>query len=489
MVDAAQKPAKGLLELRLGRRAAGKSARNMISRTETQRRLPGLAEAINAAVFGLFFSYAIWFLMAHGHELNSDYVYHGGGAWVPDRQLRTSLSLGASLLFTLWMGLNYSSRPAGAERPLARIFLTALALRLVPAMTTFGATTDMATFEFVQKAALSGNHDLYMGHAPYLPFISYVLHLLGLMNVVLRLPAYFVIKLVPVAFDSAMIFPIFLLTGDRGAAGKYAWNPATMMISAIHGQFDAVTMFFVVLALYFVSGKASRVASGLCFGAAVQSKWWPVMLSPVILLRLKGKDAAVFVLSWVAVFLAFSFPYLSSDPGLMLKPFEYLGVPRDYGIAGLMYYLTKLTHAERSVFSVLIHILRVVCIIGLAWAVVVSRKWEATSSAFFILLTFYLLCPGWAVQYFEWLTVFLFLTGRYRSVLYHLFTVFLFLAYFLIVAFNSSGMLGMSEGDTRMALMFVSLLLVAAAVPLWRSMLESNGAAARPDPEPVPDAA
>jgi hypothetical protein len=247
------------------------------------------------------------------------------------------------------------------------------------------------------------------------------------------------------------------------------------MISAVHGQFDPITLFFLLLALYFWE-KNRRAPSGLAFGAAVQSKWWPVMLAPAILIRMKTRDIAVFAVSWLAVFLIFSFHYLVQNPGLLLSPFNYHGVPRDYGITGAAYRLTvDILHLDWHVFNVILTESGLISLVFTAWSIYESRKWKLTPAVFFIILSFYLLCPGWSVQYYAWLTAFMFLFGFHNSRFYAAVAAFIFIIYFFLVVFDLTTLMRMNQYLVRASLAFASLFVIAAAVPMWLGLYKNKG--------------
>lgn len=274
-----------------------------------------------------------------------------------------------------------------------------------------------------------------------------------------------------------MIFPVFALTKNLDNAEKYAWNPVTVMIGAVHGQFDSITLFFLLAALYFSVSRKNTHSAGLSFAAAFQSKWWPVMLAPAFLLRLKLKDIIIFCASWLALFLIFSSPYLGPHPGLMLKPFHYLGVNRDYGITGVIYYLTNhLFHANPNVFRWSVIAVMLFCFIAVGWSLYAARKWELGASVFFTLLTFYIFCPGWSVQYYAWPAVLMFLFGLHKSRLYAAFTAIVFLIYFSVVAFDFAKLAGLCDCDFRNVLALASMFIILyAGVPLWRKIHKNNG--------------
>ena len=273
-----------------------------------------------------------------------------------------------------------------------------------------------------------------------------------------------------------MVVPVYLLTGKRTYADKYAWNPVTIMVCAVHGQFDSLTIFFTMLALFFTAYKRCPLAAGLSFGTAFQSKWWPAMLVPALFFRMRLREIFVFLFSWLAVFLAFSFPYLKLDPGLLAKPFSYLGVPVDYGITGVAHYMIlDLLHLKEVVFDITLGAVRLVCAAAVAWSLFVSRKWDLAGSIAFTILTFYIFCPGWSVQYYSWLAALMFLKGLHRSRLYAAFAIFVFLVYFLVVVFDFGTMTRINDRDIRNVLAFGSMCIVLASIPLWLSLLKKRG--------------
>ena len=74
------------------------------------------------------------------------------------------------------------------------------------------------------------------------------------------------------------------------AAWLYVFNPITIMVAAYQGQFDAVPLFFIVLAWYFYEQSQHNDGnySGAAWftGLAILSKTWPFILAPILFLRL-----------------------------------------------------------------------------------------------------------------------------------------------------------------------------------------------------------
>ena len=378
------------------------------------------------------------------------------------------ISYCAAFMYIVWAALNFFYGKRGGNPSVFYIFLTAFALRLVPAMIIYGANPDMRNFVLSQNAAAEGHWETAVARMPYLPFFSYILLLISKINFSLQLPEYFVIKLVPVFFDSALAAALFYITRDRNKAMHYAWNPVTILIFAGHGQFDSITLFFLVTALYLYGKSAGAAGPGLLYGAAFQSKWWTIMLLPVFLIRMKPLKSAIFFACWSLILFLFSVLYLKYDPGLLLIPFKYSGIARDYGISGFSHYIIiRLFHAGPEVYAAVLSLIKAACAAAIVWSVIISRKTGIIKSAFFVILTFYILCPGWSIQYFSWLALFLFLADMENKRFLKDVFLMIFIIYFTVVLYNIPSFFGFSQVDLRNAFSIISFILSVSAVPLW----------------------
>ena len=125
------------------------------------------------------------------------------------------------------------------------------------------------------------------------------------------------VKLPVLAADLAIV-ALLGAWGSRTGRGLvpawlYALHPVSVLVGAFHGQFDAVALFFVLLAVVdFEAGR--RDVSALALAAAVALKSFPVLLLPVFLLtpgmtpRARARFTALVVLP-VALLLV---PYAAS---------------------------------------------------------------------------------------------------------------------------------------------------------------------------------
>jgi hypothetical protein len=88
----------------------------------------------------------------------------------------------------------------------------------------------------------------------------------------------------PVLAAELALIALLARAGGRTAAWVYALHPVSLLVSACHGQFDAVAMLFVLLA---VRAQAARRfdAAALSLAAAIGLKSFPILLLPAFLLH------------------------------------------------------------------------------------------------------------------------------------------------------------------------------------------------------------
>ncbi|TMR99122.1 glycosyltransferase family 87 protein [Nonomuraea basaltis] len=115
-------------------------------------------------------------------------------------------------------------------------------------------------------------------------------------------------RLVTVLSDLVLVLLVGKLASPEQEATRrfqYACSPLAVMVAAIHGQVEPVSLMFLVGA--YLMARADRgLAAGILFGLALSAKSWPIILLPVILLMLSTwRQRVVAVLAGGAVPLLF----------------------------------------------------------------------------------------------------------------------------------------------------------------------------------------
>ncbi len=176
-------------------------------------------------------------------------------------------------------------------------------------------------------------------------------------------------------------------------AGLYAFNPVPLIGFAAQGHFDAMLIFFVLLALW-LRERRYTVWSWIALGLAVQTKLVAVLLVPLFLRR--GGWRAAWVGGAIAV-LPF-LPY-SADINAWLSGVHHFGA--DLGFNGSIHALASMAFGSRAGAAALCAALLILWI-----ALVTFLETDLWRSAFFALGGLIVLSPIVHYWYVSWALVF-----------------------------------------------------------------------------------
>lgn len=262
-------------------------------------------------------------------------------------------------------------KPVGSRAllPYAAIFIVAAAARLIVAYLFFGSV-DIVN-DTVDSARLL-DRSLFGAHVPYLPGVHLLLWLGGQLAVRSGLPVAFCYKLFPCLFDSLTAVLIALWSGDRARSLRlgylYAFAPVPVIVIALHGQWDSVFLYFLILSIFLLrlDTRAGEVLAGIAFVLSIVAKPVAAPLLPflfpapwllfgrrsdrraqvrtVTLIAAMGVTAAAYLLLLAAMDsslgigeVRYIFSYAQHGVQLMgFRLFADLGLPRSIGLVSLL---------------------------------------------------------------------------------------------------------------------------------------------------------
>jgi len=228
------------------------------------------------------------------------------------------------------------------------------------------------------------------------------------------------VKLPVLAADVAIV-ALLASWGARTGRGLlpawlYALHPVSVLVGAFHGQFDAVALFFVLLAVFdFDAGR--RDASALALAAAIGIKAFPVLLLPVFLLmpgltvRARARFAALAVLP-VALLLV---PYALADLGALRRELFGYGGIADLGWIGFwrglrLLHTGVLARSEAAHWSGPVAVSKALALLAEAAVLVAmaSRRvrWPLAEACLAALLAFLVFYGSLSAQYLLWVVPF-----------------------------------------------------------------------------------
>jgi hypothetical protein len=202
------------------------------------------------------------------------------------------------------------------SRALAGPLLLALALRLLAIGASDRVVADVGRYEKVSRHLLEVSWNPYETKRlyPYPPPWAAVEAAAGALARRGVLPFAIAVKLPVLAADLLIVALLGLAARERRAPSAAPWlyaaHPVALLIGAVHGQFDAIPLLGVLLALSALA-HGRRDASALALSAAIATKSFPVLLLP--LLAAHGRADLRSTLRYV---------FLATAPGaLLLVPF------------------------------------------------------------------------------------------------------------------------------------------------------------------------
>jgi len=229
------------------------------------------------------------------------------------------------------------------SRALAGPLLLALALRLLAIGLSDRVVADVERYEKVSRHLLDVSWNPYETRRlyPYPPPWAAVEAGAGALARRGVLPFAVAVKLPVLAADLLIVALLALAAraarAPSAAPWLYAAHPVALLVGGSHGQFDAIPLAFVLLALAALA-RGRRDASALALAAAIATKSFPVLLVP--LLATAGRADLRSVLRYVALAAApvalLLLPFALADIQALLRELAAYSGIADFGWTGLL---------------------------------------------------------------------------------------------------------------------------------------------------------
>ncbi|GIW64859.1 MAG: hypothetical protein KatS3mg092_0792 [Patescibacteria group bacterium] len=283
---------------------------------------------------------------------------------------------------------------------------------------------DIQSYYLVGKSIFEGIKiypDIAKLHHPYLPFflyIEYFAYIIGKNKLIISI----IIRFVNTFFDIGNIYLIYLLSKSYKKAFLYAINPISILIFCLHGQFDAIPIFFLLLTIYFLQTKKQFI-SMIFYSLAILIKTWPILFMFLFLKRLKNR---------IYIFLALLFPVISILVFSILFKNSFinilktiLGYQSVWGVWGWSILLQTLRFRYQKIMIFLF------LIVFYLISYLKNNK-DIKKEILFLLIIFIIFSPTFSIQYFSWIIPFFILNFKRQ----YIFPIFL-ITFYLIFNYAS----------------------------------------------------
>jgi hypothetical protein len=309
-----------------------------------------------------------------------------------------------------------------------KIFFIALIIRLICLYLFRNVTNyDLQSYLQVGELTLKGIN-IYPNvanlHHPYLPFFLYVEAVAVWMG---QIGVISIIKFINIIFDLGIFYLVYLLSKNNlKTAFLYAINPVTILITTLHGQFDVIPVFFILLAIYLLN-KKKQLGAVLSFSFAILTKTWPIILIIPMAKKIKDKKLLLLIFIFPILFiLVYIWQFKSSILDIGKTLISYQGL---WAVWGPWVLLGK----QRILFQKLSTLIFLICFFSYSYF---NKNKNIIKEILNLLFFFFVFTTNFSIQYFTWIIPFLILLKpkNYLSLII-LISIYLF-SFYLIWVFN-----------------------------------------------------
>jgi hypothetical protein len=229
------------------------------------------------------------------------------------------------------------------KAPLLGPVLLALGLRLAAVLACDRVVGDVARFEREARHLLDVSWNPYETKRlhPYPP--PWAAAEAGALWLARRGAGSFAVNLrLPVLTADLLLVALLAAAARSGRASPlapwlYAAHPVSLLVGGVHGQFDAIPLLFLLLAVEALA-RGRRDGSALALSAAIAAKSFPVLALPFLALdgRASLRSAARYALLALAPGALLLLPFVIADPGAVRRELFAYGGIADFGWAGVL---------------------------------------------------------------------------------------------------------------------------------------------------------
>ena len=316
--------------------------------------------------------------------------------------------------------------------------LAAFLVRTIPALILDrGARYEMHVFQQAAEALLDGQN-IYQSTIPY-PYLPFQLYWFAIAEWLARHVGLFYIfwlKLAGILAETAitaLVYRGIQRSGEqtRALLGSwlYAVNPVTIMVAAYQGQFDALPVLSMVAAWYFSEFHSSKrwglTLSACLLGLGILSKTWPVILLPIIILRLPRWDLRLrYAVTAGVIPIAGTLFYELLFPGSLVpiarRVIHAGAIPGWWGYSAVMNAIVELTGQGGEIYAFLVKVGKLVALAGGGATIYLTRRRSTLQSLVLTILVLFTAVPNLGLQGLSWLVPLAVILGSFRQLAWYI---------------------------------------------------------------------
>jgi hypothetical protein len=228
----------------------------------------------------------------------------------------------------------------------------------------------------------------------------------------------FWLKFPSILAEVAMIILIYsAIRRTRGVGNAilgiwvYAVNPVTTLVAAYQGQFDAIPLFLMMAAWYVfkfqLSERWALPLSSFLLGLGILSKSWPVILLPIVLLRLPNwRSRLGYMTVAVAVPIIGTLFYELLFPGslasILRRSIHAGAAPGWWGYSAILNLMVEFTGRGSGIYAFFTEYGKIAALFCSVLVILLTRHRSAIYSLLVTILGLFATIPSYGVQYLSW---------------------------------------------------------------------------------------
>lgn len=237
---------------------------------------------------------------------------------------------------------------------------------------------------------------------PYLPFFLFLEAGAVYLGAITPFSASVILKMFFTLFHLFSVYSVYILSKKNTAMSfLYAINPISLLIIAFHGQFDIIPLSLLLCAVILVT-KKKYVVTLFLLSLAITIKTWPILFIIPFLKRIPPRFFPVLLIIPISTVVAYMVFFDTSLWSIIRVLLVYQGVQGVWGIGQLVSLL-----ALPKVGLIGIKTLFVAIMLYVAFR---QRKSQIIDEVTQLILVFFLITPGFGIQWFIWIVPFIFLS-------------------------------------------------------------------------------
>jgi len=331
------------------------------------------------------------------------------------------------------------------------VFIISFVLKFYIATQFFGTADMVAIYDIGRFMDKGITTNIYLETNNYTPspFISWVIYIVNQVSHVILVPLSTLFKIPLMIFDMLVALLLIKIVKKHNKKEKesfrvvasFLYNPIIIFVTAYGSQYGIMAIYFLLL-YYYIRGSSKNNLSHLVYGISIAIK--QVTIFPVVFftLRQRGIRKLIFLFLISSPFVIITLPYfIEAWKPIINNVFGHSGIWGFWSYSRAIQYFTTffgLFELQRIITIILEKTMTIVIFGAMLYYFNKYKKISMLEGILISYLFFYVLTPGFGVQYLIWILPFAVL---FNNFFYYVYSILgSFIAFFFYYGHGTGNM-------------------------------------------------